>query len=59
MFKKGQIARDANGDVYEICSMGTLYGFYRCRDVKSGSVQARHASNLILIGNNFKLKGAK
>lgn len=59
MFKKGQITRDANGNVYEICSMGTLYGFYRCRDIKSGSVQAGHASSLKLIGNNFKFKGAK
>lgn len=59
MFKKGQIARDAKGVVYEICSMGTLYGFYRCRDVKSGSVQAQHVSNLKLIGNNFKFKGVK
>lgn len=59
MFKLGQIARDANGNVYEIRSMEMLNGFYRCRDTKSGSVQERHASNLTLIGNNFKLKGVK
>ena len=59
MFKRGQIARDAHGNVYEIRSMEMLNGFYRCRDTKSGSVQVRHASNLKLIGNNFKFKGAK
>lgn len=57
MFKRGQIARDANGN--EIRSMEMLNGFCRCRDTKSGSVQVRHASNLKLIGNNFKFKGAK
>lgn len=59
MFKRGQIARDDNGNVYEIRSMEMLNGFYRCRDTKSGSEQVRHASNLKLIGNNFKFKGAK
>lgn len=59
MFKRGQIARDANGAVYEIRSMELINWFHSCRDIESGKVLVRHASNLKLIGNNFKFKGAK
>lgn len=59
MFKRGQIARDKNGSIYSIRSMEIFNGFYRVQDVFSGKVLVRHASNLKLIGNNFKFKGAK
>lgn len=59
MFKRGQIARDNNGSIYSIRSMEIFNGFYRVQDVFSGKVLVRHASNLRLIGNNFKFKGAK
>ncbi len=59
MFKRGQIARDNNGSIYSIRSMEIFNGFYRVQDVVSGKVLVRHASNLKLIGNNFKFKGAK
>nr|DAM60944.1 MAG TPA: hypothetical protein [Caudoviricetes sp.] len=59
MFKRGQIARDNNGSIYSIRSMEIFNGFYRVQDVFSGKVLVRHASNLKLIGNNFKFKGAK
>lgn len=59
MFKKGQIARDNNGSIYSIRSMEIFNGFYRVQDVVSGKVLVRHASNLKLIGNNFKFKGAE
>ena len=59
MFKRGQIARDNNGSIYSIRSMEIFNGFYRVQDVVSGKVLVRHASNLKLIGDNFKFKGAK
>ena len=59
MFKRGQIARDNNGSIYSIRSTEIFNGFYRVQDVVSGKVLVRHASNLKLIGNNFKFKGAK
>ena len=59
MFKRGQIARDNNGSIYSIRSMEIFNWFYRVQDVVSGKVLVRHASNLKLIGNNFKFKGAK
>nr|DAQ25576.1 MAG TPA: hypothetical protein [Caudoviricetes sp.] len=59
MFKRGQIARDNNGSIYSIRSMEIFNGFYRVQDVVSGKVLVRHASNLKLIGNNFKFKGVE
>lgn len=59
MFKRGQIARDNNGSIYFIRSKDIFNGYYHVQDVVWGKALVRHASNLRLIGNNFKFKRAK
>lgn len=60
MFKKGQLVRNKQtGDLFEVIKPNLRFGFVEVNSVEGYGRGLLSKRNLILIGNNFKFKGAK
>lgn len=61
MFKKGQLVRNKlSGDLFTVIESGLMwFGFIEVESARGFGKGLLRKCDLELIGNNFKLKGAK